>query len=105
MFHNLIIEEKKENSYESVCHQTAMFEFLQCSRITILNMCLIWARHFRPIMRLLGGTPPESPDLNPIENMWHELKEYIRREVKPRTKDELVEGIKEFWGLVSGEVS
>lgn len=25
----------------------------------------------------------------PIENMWHELKEYIRREVKPHTKDEL----------------
>jgi len=48
-------------------------------------------------------TPPESPDLNPIENLWHELKEYIRREVKPKTKDELVEGIKEFWGSVSGE--
>ena len=47
--------------------------------------------------------PPESPDLNPIENMWHELKEFMHREVKPQTKDQLVEGIKKFWGLVSGE--
>ena len=45
-------------------------------------------------------TPAESPDLNPIENLWHELKEYIRREVKPRTKDELVNGIHEFWTTV-----
>ena len=28
-------------------------------------------------------TPPESPDMNPIENLWHELKEFLRREVKP----------------------
>ena len=48
-------------------------------------------------------TPPESPDLNPIENLWHELKEYLRREVKPSTKDELVKGIQDFWGSVSGE--
>ena len=48
-------------------------------------------------------TPPESPDLNPIENLWHELKEYLRREVKPRSKDELVDGIVQFWGSVSGE--
>ena len=46
-------------------------------------------------------TPPESPDCNPIENMWHELKEYLRREVKPKTKDELVSGIREFWATVS----
>ena len=45
-------------------------------------------------------TPAESPDCNPIENLWHELKEYCRREVKPRTKDELVQGILEFWMTV-----
>lgn len=46
-------------------------------------------------------TPPESPDLNPIENMWHELKEHLRREVKPRTKEELVSGISDFWRTVT----
>ena len=45
-------------------------------------------------------TPPESPDENPIENLWHELKEFIRREVKPHTKSELMSGIKRFWDTV-----
>ena len=48
-------------------------------------------------------TPPESPDINPIENLWHELKEYIRREAKPKTKEELIEGIKDFWKTVNQE--
>ena len=38
--------------------------------------------------------------LNPIENLWHELKEYVRRVTKPKTKDELVAGIVEFWETV-----
>ena len=38
-------------------------------------------------------TPPESPDLNPIENMWHELKEFIRH-------DKLIRGIINFWKTV-----
>ena len=45
-------------------------------------------------------TPPESPDCNPIENLWHELKEYIRRQAKPKTKQELIDGIKYFWTSV-----
>ena len=48
-------------------------------------------------------TPPESPDLNPIENLWHKLKEFIHGEVKPKSKDEMVSGIEEFWDSVSGE--
>ena len=42
-------------------------------------------------------TPPESPDLNPIENLWHELKYYLETKVKPRSKQELIDGIKKFW--------
>ena len=48
-------------------------------------------------------TPPESPDLNPIENLWHELKEYIRREVKPKRKEDLIQGILQFWDTVTVE--
>ena len=44
-------------------------------------------------------TAPESPDCNPIENLW-QLKEYVRREVKPKAKEELMEGILNFWRTV-----
>ena len=45
-------------------------------------------------------TPPESPDLNPIENLWHELKEYLRHKVKPRNKQQLVDWMKQLWATV-----
>ena len=45
-------------------------------------------------------TPPESPDLNPIEKLWHQLKAYLRREVKPRNEQQLVDGILNFWDAV-----
>ena len=35
--------------------------------------------------------------MNPIENHWHELKTFLRTRVKPRTKEELVNGINKFW--------
>ncbi len=46
-------------------------------------------------------TPAEYPDMNPIENLWHELKEFIRREIKPQSKEELIDGIGSFWENVN----
>ena len=37
---------------------------------------------------------------NSIENLWHELKEYIRRVTKPMNKADLVQGILNFWKTV-----
>lgn len=41
-------------------------------------------------------TAPELPDLNPLKNVWHELKEFVRREIIPQSKNELVEVSKIF---------
>ena len=46
------------------------------------------------------ATPPESPECNLIENLWHELKEFLRCEVKPHSKQELIDGILQFWKTV-----
>lgn len=45
-------------------------------------------------------TPAESPDTNPIENLWAELKWYLRTEVKPMLKHQLIKGIQQFWATV-----
>ena len=42
-------------------------------------------------------TPPEFPYINPIENLWHEMKEFLHHEIKPTTKDRLVQGVHQFW--------
>ena len=49
----------------------------------------------------LSCSPPESPDINPIKNVWHELKEFIRQKVKPTSKAELVNGINRFWATMT----
>ena len=49
-------------------------------------------------------TPPESPDLNPIENVWGSLKQYLRNVYKPKNLDELKEGIKQFWATLTPTV-
>ena len=48
-------------------------------------------------------TLPESPDMNPIKMLWHELKNHLRSGVKPKNKEELVEGIENVWRGLNSE--
>ena len=41
--------------------------------------------------------PPELPDLNPIENLWHKIENIS---IKPKSKDKLTQEIIQFWGTV-----
>ena len=49
-------------------------------------------------------TPPESPDLNPIENVWGSLKEFLRNKYKPKNLDDLKKGIFQFWKTLTPSV-
>ena len=49
-------------------------------------------------------TPPESQDLNPIENIWGSLKQYLRTSYKPNNLQELKDGIEQFWMTLTPEV-
>jgi len=62
------------------------------SRSTVKWMCQNGINHW--------PTPPESPDLNPIERLWAALKYHIRRRTKPKNKEELTQGIRDFWATV-----
>ena len=49
-------------------------------------------------------TPPESPDLNPIENVWGSLKQFLRTTYKPSNTEELKAAIQQFWLTLTPDV-
>lgn len=46
-------------------------------------------------------THASLPGLNPIENVWASVKQYLFNVHKPRRKYELVGGIKAFWASLT----
>ncbi|KAK3108476.1 hypothetical protein FSP39_015728 [Pinctada imbricata] len=61
-----------------------------------------WMRQ-KNILDCVMQTPASSPDLNPIENVWSAMKHHLETEIKPKTKDELVTGIVQFWKSLTPE--
>ena len=45
-------------------------------------------------------TPPESPDINPIENLWREMKYYVEEVAKPMNRAEFIQSLHAFWATV-----
>jgi hypothetical protein len=41
--------------------------------------------------------PVASPDLNPIELIWNDMKYFLNNTYKPNNKIQLVAGIKHYW--------
>ena len=48
-------------------------------------------------------TPAESPDCNPIENVWASMKAFLRNEYKPHNLESLKDGIRAFWKTLTPE--
>lgn len=49
-------------------------------------------------------TPPQSPDMNPIEHLWAELKKRIKTRIVKNKKD-LAEVLKDEWNRIEPEVT
>ena len=67
------------------------------NKTTIQNMSRLTREYMENSGIIWWQTPPESPDLNPIEMLLHELKHFLRNVVKAMIKDELLQGIARFW--------
>jgi hypothetical protein len=50
-------------------------------------------------IRKIDDWPPQSPDLNPIQNVWKVLKTNVQELYKPRTVEEMKQTLQLAWAL------
>ncbi len=48
--------------------------------------------------------PPNSPDLNPIENLWSIMDKKLENNGRPNNKEEFIETLKEVWNNLDWKV-
>ena len=53
-------------------------------------------------VNIFGPWPVKSPDMNPIENLWSQMKTAIqRRPHRPTNRDELCQAVQEEWANIN----
>lgn len=50
-------------------------------------------------------TPPQSPDLNPIENLWEHLDRHVRKNHRVRTKNDLKRVLMAEWDNITPDIT
>jgi len=75
-------------SYSNVSPMGTIFKWIMILNTVVYTL--------RIILHKLEAHPSESPDTNPIENVWGSLKQYLRTKYKPRNLDELKQGVETF---------
>ena len=91
---------RKENYLQLIKSKLPVFmPIMECSifqqdnaRCHTAKICMAWLQDNFQVL----DWPGNSPDLNPIENLWVNIKRKIS-ERKPQNLDELKENIKTVW--------
>lgn len=50
------------------------------------------------------NTPPQSPDMNPIEHLWDEIGRRLKN-YQTRNKDQLKNAILEVWNIIDSAIT
>ncbi|KAI6650101.1 hypothetical protein LOD99_6183 [Oopsacas minuta] len=63
-----------------------------------------WCKQNLPGFWQKAEWPGNSPDLNPIENLWSILKDKVEEFEQASTMNNLVKNLEKAWSGISGEV-